>query len=387
MPSDVFISYSHMDKITADLMCDTLEENGIKCWVAHRNMLPGSEWPGRIIQAIESSKIMVLVFSNHSNISNQVIREVERAVSKNVIIIPFKIVDVKMSQSLEYLVSASHWLNACDQPLEKKMIELVGNIKKLLYDNNSIGPKAENSKVEKTEIKIKSPMLLNSNILVILSLIIIGFLFFMYFYSANHVSLNDHKIKSSSSSSSNNIENDPVSSLPSKNSGKDVKETSNNEGKPFQNFKIDPLFQKLFLDNPFWFEQTGVKIVKLKNKNTILISIGSAVLKNNTPNAKSEAEKIANIRALANFASSIHGVQVSRIEKLNEKNQIIIENDKEVNKSISEHLEITETKVNGLVKNMQVIGTWYSNDGSIFYLAIGKSINKDGLPVDIQLDN
>lgn len=384
MRSDVFISYSHMDKITADLMCDTLEGNGIKCWVAHRNILPGSEWPGRIIQAIESSKIMVLVFSNHSNISNQVIREVERAVSKNVIIIPFKIVDVKMSLSLEYLVSASHWLNACDQPLEKKMIELVGNIKKLLYDNNSIGPKAENSKVEKTEIKIKSPMLLNSNILVVLSLIIIGFLFFMYFYSANHVSLKDHKIDSSSS---NNIDNDAVSSLPSKNSGKDVKETSNNVGKPFQNFKIDPLFQTSFFDNPFWFEQTGVKIVKLKNGNIILILIGSAVLKNNTPNAKSEAEKIANIRALANFASSIYGVQVSRIEKLNEKNQIIIENDKEVNKSISEHLEITETKVNGLVKNMQVIGTWYSNDGSIFYLAIGKSINKDGLPVDIQLDN
>ena len=385
MPSDVFISYSHKDKITTDLMCDTLEENGIKCWVAPRDILPGSEWSGAIIHGIESTKIMVLVFSNHSNISGQVIREVERAVSKNVIIIPFKIVDLKMSLSLEYLVSASHWLNACDQPLEKKMIELVGNIKKLLYDNNSIGPKAEKIKVEKTEIKIKSPMLLNSNILIVLSLIIIGFLFFMYFYSANHVSLNDHKIKSSSSS--NNIDNDAVSSLPSKNSGRDVKETSTNIGKPFQNFKIDPLFQKLFLDNPFWFEQTGVKIVKLKNKNTILISIGSAVLKNNTPNAKSEAEKIANIRALANFASSIHGVQVSRIEKLNEKNQIIIENDKEVNKSISEHLEITETKVNGLVKNMQVIGTWYSNDGSIFYLAIGKSINKDGVPVDIQLDN
>ena len=207
----------------------------------------------------------------------------------------------------------------------------------------------------------------------------------MYFYSANHVSLKDHKI--SSSSSSNNIDNDAVSSLPSKNSGKDVKETSNNIGKPFQNFKIGPLFQKLFLDNPFWFEQTGVKIVKLKNGNPILILIGSAVLKNNTLNAKSEAEKIANIRALANFSSSIHGVQVSRIEKLNEKNQIVVENDKEVSKNISEHLEITETKVNGLVKNMQVIGTWCSNDGSIFYLAIGKSINKDGLHVDIQLDN
>lgn len=53
----------------------------------------------------------------------------------------------------------------------------MGNIKKLLYDNNSIGPKAENIKVEKTEIKIKPPMLLNSNILIVLSLIIIGFFY------------------------------------------------------------------------------------------------------------------------------------------------------------------------------------------------------------------
>lgn len=181
MTSDVFISYSHKDKITTDLMCDTLEENGIKCWVAPRDILPGSEWSGAIIHGIESTKIMVLVFSNHSNISGQVVREVERAVSKNIIIIPFKIEDVKMSPSMEYLVSMSHWLNACDQPLEKKMIELVGNIKKLLYDNNSIGPKAEKIKVEKTEIKIKSPMLLNSNILIVLSLIIIGFLFLCIF--------------------------------------------------------------------------------------------------------------------------------------------------------------------------------------------------------------
>ena len=75
------------------------------------------------------------------------VREVERDVSKNIIIVPFKIEDVKMSPSMEYLVSMSHWLNACDQPLEKKLTDLVGNIKKLLYDNNSIGPKAENIKV------------------------------------------------------------------------------------------------------------------------------------------------------------------------------------------------------------------------------------------------
>lgn len=153
MPSDVFISYSHKDKITTDLMCDTLEENGIKCWVAPRDILPGSEWSGAIIHGIESTKIMVLVFSNHSNISGQVVREVERAVSKNIIIIPFKIEDVKMSPSMEYLVSMSHWLNACDQPLENKLTELVENIKKLMQAKNPFNQNNTSENIGNTNSK------------------------------------------------------------------------------------------------------------------------------------------------------------------------------------------------------------------------------------------
>lgn len=154
MPSDVFISYSHKDKITTDLMCDTLEENGIKCWVAPRDILPGSEWSGAIIHGIESTKIMVLVFSNHSNISGQVVREVERAVSKNIIIIPFKIEDVKMSPSMEYLVSMSHWLNACDQPLENKLTELVENVKKLMQAKNPINHNNNSENIGNTNSKL-----------------------------------------------------------------------------------------------------------------------------------------------------------------------------------------------------------------------------------------
>lgn len=49
-----------------------------------------------------------------------------------------------MSPSMEYLVSMSHWLNACDQPLEKKLTELVGNVKKLMQANNTMNNNIEN---------------------------------------------------------------------------------------------------------------------------------------------------------------------------------------------------------------------------------------------------
>ena len=81
---DVFISYSEKDRPTADQVCAALETNGIRCWIAHRDILAGKDWGGAIIDAINESRVMVLVFSSNSNTSPQIMREVERAVNKEV---------------------------------------------------------------------------------------------------------------------------------------------------------------------------------------------------------------------------------------------------------------------------------------------------------------
>jgi hypothetical protein len=61
---------------------------------------------------------MVLIFSSSSNASPQVRREVERAVHKDVRILPFRIEDVLPSRSLEYFLSAQHWLDGFPPPRE-----------------------------------------------------------------------------------------------------------------------------------------------------------------------------------------------------------------------------------------------------------------------------
>ena len=35
---DVFISYAHEDKPMADALCATLEQNGLRCWIAPRDV-------------------------------------------------------------------------------------------------------------------------------------------------------------------------------------------------------------------------------------------------------------------------------------------------------------------------------------------------------------
>ncbi len=125
MAHDVFISYSSEDKPIADAVCATLERSQIRCWIAPRDILPSQSYGEAIVEAINSAKLMVLVFSSSSNSSPQVLREVERAVSKEIPIVPFRIAEVAPTKSMEYFLSAPHWLDAITPPIEQHLKRLV----------------------------------------------------------------------------------------------------------------------------------------------------------------------------------------------------------------------------------------------------------------------
>ena len=55
MAHDVFITYSTRDKAIAEAVCATLESKHITCWIAPRDVLPGTEWAEAIVDAINSS--------------------------------------------------------------------------------------------------------------------------------------------------------------------------------------------------------------------------------------------------------------------------------------------------------------------------------------------
>lgn len=131
----VFISYSQGDAPTANAICAALEANGVRCWIAPRDITPGQEWGAAIIDGITACRVMVLVFSDHSNRSPQVCREIERAVNKGLTIIPFRLEDIPMSKTMEYFLSSPHWLDALTPPLEEHLVKLVGTVGLSLGDN------------------------------------------------------------------------------------------------------------------------------------------------------------------------------------------------------------------------------------------------------------
>src|SRR5580692_5744042 len=61
--SDVFISYASKDAATANAVVAVLESQGFRCWIAPRNVTPGSQYADGIVRAINGAKLVVVGLS------------------------------------------------------------------------------------------------------------------------------------------------------------------------------------------------------------------------------------------------------------------------------------------------------------------------------------
>jgi hypothetical protein len=116
---DAFVSYSSLNADRVNRLVANLEDLGVRCWMAPRDIRPGTNWGEAIIRGIESCPVFVLVLSSSSNQSRQILLEVERAVSKNSVVIPVRLEEVEVSPHLELYLSAAHWLDVFSKPLDQ----------------------------------------------------------------------------------------------------------------------------------------------------------------------------------------------------------------------------------------------------------------------------
>ena len=108
----VFISHSANDHEAASRLCVALEAHGLRCWVAPRDIPAGEQYATAIMQAIQTTDAMVVMFSEHSNASQHVHREVERAVNYRKKIYPVAIDASPSSGALDYLLATLQWTDA-----------------------------------------------------------------------------------------------------------------------------------------------------------------------------------------------------------------------------------------------------------------------------------
>ena len=132
---DVFISHSTKDKGVANDVCVALEQGGIRCWIAPRNMVPGEEYENQILSAIDATRVLVLISSRNANSSRHVQREVAHACNSKTPkeVVPFKIEDFEYCPNIRYYLESVQWLDAMPDYREK-LNDLLNRVSRRLLE-------------------------------------------------------------------------------------------------------------------------------------------------------------------------------------------------------------------------------------------------------------
>ena len=144
MSREVFICHSSEDKQIANAICHHVEAAGVRCWIAPRDVRPGANWDEEIVDAIESCRAMVFIFTENANESPHVLDELHNAATNGLTIVPVRLADVLPSKALKLMLSRRHWLDAMTPPLESHLKRIANEVSSLLgITDNDSPPDAE----------------------------------------------------------------------------------------------------------------------------------------------------------------------------------------------------------------------------------------------------
>lgn len=135
---DVLINYSTKDSSYADSICNFLENNGIKCWIAPRDFKQGKDIYSETVRAIKNTKMVLWVFSKNSQQSHYTQNDLKIAINREKPIISF-IIDETLPEIEKYSSKITHWIPAYPYPREYYEI-LVNDIFEMMPEASILVP-------------------------------------------------------------------------------------------------------------------------------------------------------------------------------------------------------------------------------------------------------
>jgi TolB-like protein len=127
---DVFVSYASQDTAIANSLVEALEQHSIACWIAPRDVVAGEFYADAIVHAIDASRVLVLILSQHAAASPHILREVERASAKRHPVISLRIDLAPLPSGLEYFLNTSQWLDAANGDTDRALPKLIEAVRR-----------------------------------------------------------------------------------------------------------------------------------------------------------------------------------------------------------------------------------------------------------------
>ena len=107
----LFICFSSLDEAIALEVVHFLEAEGLKCWISLRDVPAGANYQESIIEALESAKGLIFLFSTNSSQSHEIKKELSVAASLNIPVVPLRLSAVMPTGALRYELATRQWLD------------------------------------------------------------------------------------------------------------------------------------------------------------------------------------------------------------------------------------------------------------------------------------
>jgi hypothetical protein len=109
--SHVFICFSSKDEAIARGVVEFLESAGLKCWISFRDVPPGDNYQESIVKAIEAAQAIVFLFSESSNLSGEIRKELSIGGSVNTPVFPLRLSPIVATGALRYELATRQYID------------------------------------------------------------------------------------------------------------------------------------------------------------------------------------------------------------------------------------------------------------------------------------
>jgi O-acetyl-ADP-ribose deacetylase (regulator of RNase III) len=116
MEHEVFVSYSRKDSAVAQGLCKVLDSIGVPYWIDTKSISAGEDYKRKIVRAIRQATFFIFLSSVNSNVSPNVLKEMQLAVKEQKRIVPIKLDNSPYDDAIEYDISSLDFIDFSSGP-------------------------------------------------------------------------------------------------------------------------------------------------------------------------------------------------------------------------------------------------------------------------------
>ena len=143
MSAEVFVSYARVDRARVLQLVERMRAAGVGVWIDEGGIHGASLWGQEIVDAIESARVMVLMLSDASITSDNVVKELSIASEDKKPILPVYLHQAEIPKSMRYQLAGIQHIEYYEGNDEVAFRSMCAALSRLGVKNNGEGDASE----------------------------------------------------------------------------------------------------------------------------------------------------------------------------------------------------------------------------------------------------